>query len=660
MKISRVAIRNFRQYQDVNLELDGSGSDFVVIRGSNGNGKTNFLNALSWCLYDEENFSVKNNQDLSIVSRGTISDANEGDEMEVKVAMDLSMSDGKSARITRQAKFKKTDGLLAQISKRSLSVTVLSDLAAGSASEPNPELWIEKNLPKRLEPYVLFDGERLENFFKRESAKTVQAAVLEIAQIDVLRNMNIHLKASVEKLRKAAAGQDSSYEISEASKQVETFASIDKQLAEEEERLSEQLGEFERTYAGIEQSIAKEQRHQAEVEREKSLADKIQVLDADLSEAWSQFAEWAAKNAPTAFADKAINGALAEISERHERGELPPPISESVLLDLLSQGVCVCGSDLEEGHQGQLHIQALLEKNRSLGELGTLLQGLEPHLRSFLSRIKDSTEVKDFLQSQIGSLRKKLREAESEHEVARRLIADLASTGSSAPLAELQKLMDGKDEANMKLGEAKSRREGNSSNLKMAELELERLLSKSGKAQAQYKKLKFAQKALGQSQSMFTELSDQVRLAVQEQIDGQFKKMIWKQDYIDRVEIDDNFHVTVWDKSGFEILSTLSAGEREVLAFAFSLSLNGISNYELPMVIDTPFGRMSSEPRPKVAQSLAQSTDSDKGGKARQVILLMTDTEYDEDVRAALEVRNPKFLELEFDQSNSTVKLLEV
>ncbi len=660
MKLSRVGISNFRQYQNVDFDFTGPGSDFIIINGANGNGKTNFLNALSWCLYDNENFSVKDNQPLSVVSRDTLSNTSESEDIVTKVRLDLSMADGTSATITRSALFKKRGTSAIQISPSKLAVTILSDASIGSSSQPNPESWIQQNLPKRLEPYVLFDGERLENFFKRESAKTVQAAVLEIAQVDVLRNMNSHLEVAIEKLRKSAASQDTTFAISEASQRVDELSGQISRLSVEETSLNEQLKSLEQNYSGIEAALQREKTFLLDAQRERSLSDQIVGVESDFSEAWAQFADWSGKHAPAIFARTALDGALAEIHARHQRGELPPPIKESVLVGLLNEGICVCGSDLSKDQAGHEHVEALLEKNRTLGKLGVILQGMEPHLAAWNSRLEASSDTKALLQSQISSTRRKLSDLRLEYDALRKRIADSASQGQSTPLEDLQKLMDGKDRANLRVGEVRGELESFRGRLKLALLEQEKLLSKSDKARVQFKKLEFAKEVLNQSQLMFKELSDEVRLEVQKQIDSQFKKMIWKQDYIDRVEIDDDFLVTVWDKNGFEILATLSAGERECLAFAFSLALNGISNYELPMVIDTPFGRMSSEPRPNVARSLAESTKSTQDRAPRQVILLMTDTEYDDAVRAALETRKPLLFNLHFDQQNSTVKLLEV
>ena len=62
-KISSIEITNFRQYegtQEVNLKFDKTKNVSIII-GNNGAGKSNFLNAITWCLFIEihENKNVE-------------------------------------------------------------------------------------------------------------------------------------------------------------------------------------------------------------------------------------------------------------------------------------------------------------------------------------------------------------------------------------------------------------------------------------------------------------------------------------------------------------------------------------------------------------------------------------------------------------------------
>ena len=56
MRIESIEIKNFRQYRDEKFTFPKKSGhkDIHIIIGENGEGKTNLLNALTWCLYDEE------------------------------------------------------------------------------------------------------------------------------------------------------------------------------------------------------------------------------------------------------------------------------------------------------------------------------------------------------------------------------------------------------------------------------------------------------------------------------------------------------------------------------------------------------------------------------------------------------------------------------
>jgi DNA sulfur modification protein DndD len=55
MRILSIDIRNFRQYQSLSFKFpESKSSDIHIIIAQNGVGKTNLLNAITWCLYGKE------------------------------------------------------------------------------------------------------------------------------------------------------------------------------------------------------------------------------------------------------------------------------------------------------------------------------------------------------------------------------------------------------------------------------------------------------------------------------------------------------------------------------------------------------------------------------------------------------------------------------
>lgn len=89
-------------------------------------------------------------------------------------------------------------------------------------------------------------------------------------------------------------------------------------------------------------------------------------------------------------------------------------------------------------------------------------------------------------------------------------------------------------------------------------------------------------------------------------------------------------------------LGSLSAGERQILALSFMAALYSVSGFDAPIIIDTPLGRISGEPRKNIAEALPGYLSK------TQVTLLMTDTEYTDEVRKELLKRIGKEYRLVF------------
>jgi len=110
----------------------------------------------------------------------------------------------------------------------------------------------------------------------------------------------------------------------------------------------------------------------------------------------------------------------------------------------------------------------------------------------------------------------------------------------------------------------------------------------------------------------------------------QFFSLIWKKDeYVD-VTISDDYVVSVIHSSGLESIGTLSAGEGIILALSFMAAINTISGFDVPIVIDTPLGRIAETPRENIAKQLPGFL------AGKQVVMLVTDTEYTPNIQNLL------------------------
>ena len=101
-----------------------------------------------------------------------------------------------------------------------------------------------------------------------------------------------------------------------------------------------------------------------------------------------------------------------------------------------------------------------------------------------------------------------------------------------------------------------------------------------------------------------------------------FNFLIRKKEFLEKVKIDiNNFELLLFDKKNRNIeTSTLSAGERQLLAVAILWALAKASNKLSPTIIDTPLGRLDSKHRLNLVEKYFPNA-------SHQVILLSTDEE---------------------------------
>ena len=103
-----------------------------------------------------------------------------------------------------------------------------------------------------------------------------------------------------------------------------------------------------------------------------------------------------------------------------------------------------------------------------------------------------------------------------------------------------------------------------------------------------------------------------------------FNRLARKSDLLQRISVDPNtFAVTLHDRDGRLLpKAELSSGEKQIYAIAMLWGLAKTSGRPLPVIIDTPLGRLDSDHRANLCQNYFPNA-------SHQVILLSTDTEVD-------------------------------
>jgi len=128
-----------------------------------------------------------------------------------------------------------------------------------------------------------------------------------------------------------------------------------------------------------------------------------------------------------------------------------------------------------------------------------------------------------------------------------------------------------------------------------------------------------------------------------------FQNLARKDDININAKIEPNtFSVTLLNDFGHEIpKESLSAGERQIYAIAMLDALAKTSGRKLPIIIDTPLGRLDSKHRKKLVENYFPNA-------SHQVIILSTDTEIGKPYLKSLQEHISHTVMLDYDGSKGT------
>jgi DNA sulfur modification protein DndD len=158
------------------------------------------------------------------------------------------------------------------------------------------------------------------------------------------------------------------------------------------------------------------------------------------------------------------------------------------------------------------------------------------------------------------------------------------------------------------------------------------------------KKIALAERVQKALEEYKASLIEKKVVQLQETVSECFNTLSRKKDALRRIAINPRtFAVTLYDRRNHPLPKTqLSAGEKQIYAISMLWALAKISGRPLPIIIDTPLGRLDSDHRSLLVQHYFPVA-------SHQVLILSTDTEVDQSYFAALQRDVAYAYHLEFD-----------
>ncbi|TMO03066.1 DNA sulfur modification protein DndD [Pseudoalteromonas sp. S558] len=634
MIITKLSLNNFRVFAgkheiDLRPEKD---KPIILFGGLNGAGKTSILTAIRFVLLGRQAFSDSLSNPAFINELQKLINNSDGKTDNKRASLELEFNYVRQGIcynycVKRHWQYGSIDEL----------VIVENDIEKFELNYEQAQAFLLELIPTGIADLVFFDGEKIAELAEDNSGAILQHAVKRLLGLDIVTRLKEDLRIY---LRKAG-------------------------IAASEEKLKEQYHALESEKDELlAQALLKRSQADLVFNSITELNLKITSAEQDLLSgggAWASSREATIKSTDINIQNKAV---LESRLQQELEGDYALSLAQNTLSALLNEIAKTHGAAKKIAFKNQLN--SFLEQHNSKQFFDYKDQLLSA--ASEYSKPEDNLTTFDLSEQQSALL---------HAQVTQRALSSLKNANAlKLELVELQNIIEN---ASINIARAPEQEQLQQSFDKLRILEKEKnifvkdyknilleakTLFKS--AQDLTSKLVKLQKemktAFGEEDSAIrasrtitlldefaTELAKLKLTEIETKFIKSYKELNRKEDLKIDISIDpQSYNVILLDNFGNNIdKNGLSAGEKQIFAIAMLDALAAISGKKLPVVIDTPLGRLDSNHRDKLVQHYFPKA-------SEQVIILSTDTEINEQYIKQMKDSISRKYDISFDQITKT------
>lgn len=644
MKIDAVTLHNYKCFQDT-TRIEGLSAGLtpqkrvVLFGGLNGAGKTTFLEAILLCLYGVRNKALipskgtKRESYENYIKSITNNQAKTKVYTEMYVELELSEVEVRgipqSLRIRRCWKTKRGQNGIGEdftIRGKQGEPSFISDFT----STEDYDEFIEELIPYDVSQFFFFDGEKIQDFVKDEDAEFAKSLeqVLGISDYRTLAedlitlrrqlaaeynknaNVQVEIKNVEARLAECQHNQTSAQEkISDLKEEIYRLQTRIEEIDIETRRITRIVAETLDDYRSQREDLVRE-KGELELQIFEAIKDDLPlVIMGQLSEQLVERLALEQDLERQRAIQKGLEPKITQIVDMllYEGQEAVPPLLQKQkefydykLKRVLQETLVETSSDLEEvpiiHGLSKDHIQQVNQRVKSSFETIHRLTGLLKRLQEIEPILEKTrrTERQATVDPEAERLYKEKGRLEEQIEIKQKEILNLE--------VDIDKYKD---------------------DVQTFNTQLTRLEAKAEQTAQKQRQIEYCRKLYEVIDDFSHEFRKQRAERLEDYTLTMWRKLARKQDLIKRIKVNPHkqFSIDLFDADNRLIDKTkLSAGEKELLAISLVSALSQIADRALPIVIDTPLGRLDTEHRAHIAQHYFPNT-------SHQVILLSTDTE---------------------------------
>lgn len=635
MLIESIKLENFRQFRNeyVEFALGENNQNVTICIGDNGAGKTTFEQAFFWCLYGETEFS-----DKIILNKHAAIELAPGEKASVKVTLRLKHGSIDYTLIREQVYTKNYSN---KVSGDNTVFNIARKGHDGNTVYVKPTLCeseVKSILPKELSRYFFFDGERIEKMSKEISTGKKSSdfadAVNGLLGLNAMMSAIAHFKGKNGVIGKYESSFDGSSDV-----KIQQYTDTIKRCNDEIERIDSRLEELQ-----VQTEMANQRKGQKTAElKQYEDGERLQrqkekylhIIDAaekaQASVCKEMFKEFNTGMSPF-FSKSLVYRALKMLEGQDFKGKDIPYMHVKTIEYLLNQGVCICGTHLDEGTMPYEKVKSLMEFLPPQS-LSSTVSDFKTEARTRMGRMTDLREAVEAGSIAISKQNEEIENATVElSQVEDQLDGKDVSNKVRAINEEIricEKTIKANGDERDKLNQIRGRREDERDRADTERRNLSLLDDKNKKVEI-YKA--YAEQIFSELIEAYSKSETAIRERLQDTINEIFKDIYQGGLYL---TIDSKYHITVFATDYEGDVETSTAQSISVI-FAFITGIikmarenrnadnedaKLLSSEPYPLVMDAPLSAFDKRRIKTVCKALPET--------AEQVIIFIKDTDGD-------------------------------
>ena len=659
MRIENIEIQNFRQYRNLSFKFPHvqGGNDLHIIYANNGVGKTNVLNAITWCLYDTEMHLGDKNTALAILNNQKVQELRqhlpEGGNTIGDATVSILFSSDDAAekiRFQRVGKFNVTNEAVIPVNTEFSIMHFVDGEWNSIDSEEETLSLVKKNVPEEIHEYIFFDGEHLESYFKAGQFENIKNGIEELTQAKIIEKAETAFNKYLTDILNPQIANSSVKDIASAQKELDKIQSAIDAAVASIDTLKTQINNCDDDIVTLDNIISGHVHVSEKTARLKEVDGLIETLKDEIAKKKAEMMVFAREYVQYFAMYPAIKSLYVYIQEQDKHGKLPPRIDKFLLKAIEEHKHClVCDQDLSD--HSYSFIQELRKELEVSSDTSALLNKTVVVLRQYLEKLSQYKAKSETLINEEKALRKQHNDYLEEEKQLNTYLMNIPNTEAITKAIEDKKEYRKKrDDIVAKKGVEEEHKKKLDNDLYNQSKVLKSLIEKNKQLEKINQQAEYCKKCRNVLKETRLDLLEESRREMEQETFDAFSRLLWKKDTFSKVEILEDYTFRLLDKYGSQTLGSCSAAERALLALSFTLALQKVSMHDSLLFIDTPIGRVDPDNRQNFVNTLC------KIAKEKQVILTFTPAEYDDKVAAAMQGQYASFNKLQIEDGITVIK----